>query len=109
MDRGELLQGTLDVLVLRALQDERRHGFGVQRRLRELSGGHLNVEEGSLYPALYRMERRGWITSTWGRSENNRRARYYRITALGRRQLAEQAAGWQEFSASVNRVLGDAT
>lgn len=102
----ELLQGTLDLLVLRALSPgERLHGYAVQRRLRELSAGRLRVEEGSLYPALYRLERRGWIASAWGQSENNRKARLYRITPAGRRQLAAERRGWEEYAGVVAAVL----
>ncbi|MGH9482502.1 MAG: PadR family transcriptional regulator [Terriglobales bacterium] len=104
----ELLQGTLDLLVLRTLSaGERLHGYAVQRRLAELSGGRLQVEEGSLYPALYRLEHRGWIRSAWGRSENNRKARLHHITPAGRRQLAAERREWEEFSGTVGAILGE--
>lgn len=103
----ELLQGTLDMLVLQALScEERLHGFAVQARIELLSRGRLRVEEGSLYPALYRLERRGWIASAWGRSENNRKARLYQLTSAGRRQLAAERRGWEAFSEVVDTVLG---
>lgn len=102
----ELLQGTLDLLVLRALSTEAPlHGFAVQRRIAELSSHRLRVEEGSLYPALYRLERRGWIASAWGRSENNRKARLYHLTPGGRRQLATERRSWDAFSDAVDAVL----
>jgi len=103
----ELLQGTLDLLVLQALSPVARlHGSAVQARLERLSRGRLRVEEGSLYPALYRLERRGWIASAWGRSENNRKARLYHLTPAGRRQLAAERRGWEAFSEAVDAVLG---
>ena len=103
----ELLQGTLDLLVLQALScEERLHGFAVQARIELLSRGRLRVEEGSLYPALYRLERRGWIASAWGRSENNRKARLYQLTSAGRRQLVAERRGWEAFSEVVDTVLG---
>lgn len=103
----ELLQGTLDLLVLHALRDGGElHGYAVQRRLEELSRGRLRVEEGSLYPALYRLEHRAWIGSRWGRSENNRKARLYKLTAVGKRQLAAEERAWSEFSGAVDEVLG---
>lgn len=90
----DLLQGTLDVLVLKALSWGPLHGYGVARWLQQTTDDVLSIEEGSLYPALHRMERRRWITSEWGLSENNRRAKYYTLTAAGRRQLAREARDW---------------
>src|SRR5512133_1987160 len=89
-DRDELLRGTLDMLILRTLALDAMHGYGIAERIRQTSGDVLQVEEGSLYPALQRMELRGWIASEWGRSANNRRARYYRLTPAGRRQLERE-------------------
>lgn len=104
--KADLLKGTLDLLILKALADEARHGYGVARWLEESSGELLRIEEGSLYPALYRMEDRGWIRSEWGRSEANRRAKYYRITEEGRAQLEVQATGWGRLVRAVSLVLG---
>ncbi|HVS12598.1 MAG TPA: PadR family transcriptional regulator [Thermoanaerobaculia bacterium] len=104
-DRIEMLPGTLDMLVLNALLEGPEHGYGVARRI-EAAAGDLKVEEGSLYPALYRMERRGWIASRAGRSENNRPARFYRLTAAGRRQLGRETERWARFTDAVARALG---
>ena len=101
----DLLQGTLDVLVLKTLSWGPRHGYAVARWLRQTTDDVLQVEEGSLYPALHRMERRGWIESEWGLSENNRRAKYYRLTTDGRKQLRAEASTWSAFSAAVSKVL----
>jgi PadR family transcriptional regulator, regulatory protein PadR len=103
--RSDLLQGTLEMLVLKTLSLEPMHGWGVSYRLRQISGEVFDVNQGSLYPALQRMLRRGWITSEWRASENNRRARYYQITREGRRQLDAQVADWARASGAVNRVL----
>jgi transcriptional regulator len=103
--RTDLLQGTLEMLVLKILSLEPMHGWGVSFRLRQVSGEVFDVNQGSLYPALQRMLRRGWITSEWRASENNRRARYYQITREGRRQLEAQVADWARSSGAVNRVL----
>jgi PadR family transcriptional regulator, regulatory protein PadR len=100
-----LLQGTLDMLVLKALVFGPRHGYGVTRWVRETTGGRLDIEEGALYTALHRMERRGWISAEWGVSENNRRAKYYALTAEGRRQLRTQTKAWSEYAAAVSAVL----
>jgi transcriptional regulator len=102
---ADQLHGTLDMLVLKTLQQGPLHGYGISVRLHELSEDVLRVEEGSLYPALYRMEQRGWIASSWGVSENNRKARYYRMTASGRRQLEAEAASWRRLSGAVDRVM----
>lgn len=101
----ELLQGTLDMLVLKALTAGAMHGYGVAQRIQVLSEEVLKVEEGSLYPALYRMEERGWIESEWGVSDNNRRARYYKLTRAGRKQLEAQASSWSQLSEAVTRVM----
>ena len=103
--RSDLLQGTLEMLVLKTLSLEPMHGWGVSCRLREMSGEVFEVNQGSLYPALQRMLRRGWIASDWRPSENNRRARYYTITREGQRQLDAQVADWTRSSGAVERVL----
>jgi transcriptional regulator len=100
-----LLQGTLDVLVLKALEAEPRHGYAVASWIRQRSGDEFQVEDGALYTALHRMEGRGWLASEWGLSENNRRARFYRLTAKGRRQLAAEARSWTRYARAVDRVL----
>ena len=102
---GEMLQGTLDLLVLQTLAWGPAHGHTIAHAIEHRSGDVLQVEHGSLYPALHRLEDRGWIASFWGTSENNRRARYYRLTAAGRRQLAEQTSRWDEIVRAVNRIL----
>ena len=101
----ELLQGTLDMLILKALQHEPMHGFGISVRIRQMSDEVLQVEQGSLYPALYRLEDKGWIEAEWGTSENNRRARFYELTAKGRKQLEAETANWARVSAAINLVL----
>lgn len=101
----DLLQGTLDLLILKTLSQGSLHGYAIARKIQETSGDALLIKEGSLYPALHRMERRGWIRSEWGASENNRRARYYRLTAAARRQLAAEESSWTEFSRAVTKVL----
>src|SRR5919112_6057214 len=103
--RSELLQGTLEMLVLKTLSLQPMHGWGLSVRLRQISGDVFDVNQGSLYPALQRMVRRGWIKSAWRASENNRRARYYEITREGRRQMDAQIAEWDRSSGAVNRVL----
>ena len=102
------LQGTLDLLILRTLQSEPMHGWGIAQRLLLLSGELFQVNQGSLYPALHRLEDQGWIAAEWGTSENNRRARFYRITAAGRRHLSRERQDWDAFVAAVTRVLSDA-
>jgi transcriptional regulator len=96
--RGELLPGTLDMLVLRALQLEPMHGWGITERIQQWSEEVLQVNQGSLYPALYRLETQGWITSDWRTTETNRRARYFTLTAAGRRQLTSEVERWQQIS-----------
>ena len=103
--RSEVLQGTLEMLVLKTLSLEPMHGWGLSFRLRQISGEVFDVNQGSLYPALQRMLRRGWIRSEWRASETNRRARYYELTRDGRRQLEAQVAEWERSSGAVNRVL----
>lgn len=101
----ELLQGTLDMLVLKVLSRNELHGYGIARRIQEISEDVLKVEEGSLYPALYRMEQKGWIESSWGLSENNRRAKYYRLTPTGQQQLVLETSDWEALSIAISRVL----
>jgi transcriptional regulator len=103
--RTDLMQGTLELLILKTLSREQMHGYGIAQRIHEAVDDLLKVEDGSLYPALYRMEERGWIASEWGVSENNRRAKYYKLTRTGRQQLAAQAVNWERISRAVMRVL----
>jgi PadR family transcriptional regulator PadR len=105
---NDLLQGTLDALVLKVLELEPQHGWGVAQRIQQISGEELRVQQGSLYPALARLEENGWIAGSWGTSENNRRAKYYRLTVAGRRQLERETAEWLRLSAAVQRVLSHA-
>ena len=104
-DRSDLLQGTLELLVLKSLSLEPMHGWGIGHRIDQWSKDVLRVQQGSLYPALQRMLRKGWVKSEWRNTENNRRARYYLLTAEGRRQLAHETESWQRTSAAVNAVL----
>jgi transcriptional regulator len=106
---GELLQGTLDLLILRTLVAGPAHGHTIAHAIERRSDDVLQVEHGSLYPALHRLEDRGWVSSFWGTSENNRKARYYRLTPGGRRQLATQSGRWEEIVRAINRVLRPAT
>jgi transcriptional regulator len=107
--QGDLLQGTLDVLILKTLALGPAHGHTIAHLIEQRSDEVLQVEHGSLYPALHRLEDREWISSFWGTSENNRRARYYRLTPAGRRQLAEQTSRWDLMVAAINRILKPAT
>jgi PadR family transcriptional regulator, regulatory protein PadR len=107
--QGELLQGTLDLLVLRTLAAGPAHGHTVAHVIEHQSDEVLQVEHGSLYPALHRLEDRGWIASFWGTSENNRRARYYRLTPRGRQQLTAQTTRWDQLVRAVNRILRPGT
>jgi transcriptional regulator len=102
----ELLQGTLDMLILKAISLGGLHGYGVLLRLQQLTGGRLQIQQGSLYPALYRLENQGLIASEWGESENKRKAKFYTLTAAGRKQLKIEAESWSRFSAVVGGVLG---
>ena len=103
----DLLQGTLDMLILDTLRiGEPMHGWGVAIRIQQMSDDVLQLNQGSLYPALHRLEHRGWIRAEWGTSENNRRAKFYRLTSLGRRQLEDERSQWAMFSAAVERILG---
>ena len=103
--RLDLLQGTLDMLLLKALQLEPLHGYAIARRVHQLSEDALRVEEGSLYPALHRIEERGFVESDWGTSENNRRAKYYRLTRAGRKRLEAEAGEWKRLSLAITRVM----
>jgi PadR family transcriptional regulator, regulatory protein PadR len=103
--RADLLQGTLDLLILKTLILGSLHGWGISKRLRQLSRDVLDVGQGSLYPALYRIEDRGWVTTEWRTSDEGRRAKFYSLTADGRRQLAVERSQWRRFSAAVNEVL----
>jgi PadR family transcriptional regulator PadR len=101
----ELLHGTLDTLVMKTLTTGSRHGYGIARAIEDATQGVVDIEEGSLYPALYRMERKGWVEAEWGVSDLGRRAKFYRLTPKGRRQLTAQAAEWARFAAAISRVL----
>lgn len=107
-DISDSVQGTLDFLILKALSWEEMHGYGITRWLREQSGGEFRIEEGTLYPALHRLESRGLVRSSWGVSENNRRAKYYALLAEGRRQLERETETWARFSRVVGQVLSAA-
>lgn len=102
---SDVLQGTLDMLILKALSLEPMHGWGAAQRIQQISEEALKLNQGSLYPALHRLEHRGWIVSEWGTSENNRRAKFYRLTGTGRRQLEAEEAMWRSFSRAVDLVL----
>jgi transcriptional regulator len=101
----DLLQGTLDVLVLKTLSWGPRHGYAIARWIRQTTEDVLRIEEGALYPALHRMERKGWIEAEWGISENNRKAKFYQLTARGRAQLRAESATWAQYAAAVAKVL----
>jgi transcriptional regulator len=106
--RSDLLQGTLELLILKILSLEPMHGWGISERIQLLSEEVFLVNQGSLYPALQRMKRKGWITSEWRVTENNRKARYYALTSAGEKQLGEERKAWQRSSAAVERILGAA-
>lgn len=108
MTRLDILQGTLDLLVLRTLAAGPRHGYQIARAIKETSDDVLQVEEGALYPALHRIEGKGWIEASWGVSENNRRAKFYELTDAGRAALDSQARSWNEYVAAVGRVMDPA-
>ena len=103
--KADVLQGTLDLLILKSVSSDPMHGWGISQRIQQISSGVLEVNQGSLYPALHRLVKRGWLQATWGTSENNRRARFYRLTALGKRQLVDETATWRRFSAAVEAIL----
>jgi transcriptional regulator len=102
---ADLLPGTLDMLILKAISLEQLHGYGVLLRIKQISGGALEIQQGSLYPALYRLEHQGLIASEWGQSDNNRRAKYYTLTAIGRRRLREETAGWNRLAIAMTAAL----
>ena len=104
-EQTDLLQGTLDLLIMQTLGLEPRHGWAIAQRINQISNELLKVQQGSLYPALHRLEHQGWICAAWGASENNRRARFYSLTRAGRRQLATEVSKWERLSAGVNLVL----
>jgi PadR family transcriptional regulator, regulatory protein PadR len=104
-EKNDLIYGTLDMLILKALQHEPRHGLGIADRIQQISADVLRVEQGSLYPALYRLEAEGWIKAEWGVSENNRKARYYELTAAGRKQLTAEREHWERITAAIGQVL----
>jgi PadR family transcriptional regulator, regulatory protein PadR len=104
-DRIDLPQGTLDLLILKTVALEPQHGWAISERVQQISSDVLRLQQGSLYPALHRLERRGWIKARWGTSENNRRAKYYRLTAVGRKQLAKEEENWNQLTCAVAKVL----
>ena len=104
-ERMELPQGTLDLLILKTIDLERQHGWAISERLHQISSETVRIKQGSLYPALHRLERRGWIKASWGTSDNNRRAKYYELTKKGRAQLEEATAAWRKLNAAVTQVI----
>ena len=109
-DKTDVLQGTLDLMVLKTLETMgAQHGYGIAQRLQQVSEDLLRLNQGTLYPALLRLEQRGWIASKWGTSENNRKARYYTLTKIGRKQLAKETARWKRLAAAIGRILGPET
>jgi len=104
-DSTELLPGTLDLLILKSVGNERKHGLAISRRIEQVTGGTFQVKPGSLFPALHRMEDQGWLVSEWGDSENNRKAKYYRITKTGRRRLQVEAERWGRVALAMTRAL----
>lgn len=102
---NELLQGTVDLLILKAVSLQPMHGWGISQRIQQISRGVLEVNQGALYPALHRLEDQGWLDAEWGTSENNRRAKFYRITTAGRRQLATEVRSWQRYATAVQLLL----
>jgi PadR family transcriptional regulator, regulatory protein PadR len=104
--RSELLQGTLDLLILRTLDPEPMHGFGISQRIQQISREVFQVNQGSLYPALHRLEMKGYVESSWATTENNRKAKYYKLTRAGRKQLAEEKKQWRELSGAIELILG---
>ena len=107
-DKPDLVYGTLDMLILRSLQHDPRHGLAIADRIQQMSREILRVEQGSLYPALYRLEAQGWIKAEWGTSDNNRKARYYTLTAAGRKQLTAEKEHWARITKGINLVLAGA-
>ncbi|HEY4245532.1 MAG TPA: PadR family transcriptional regulator [Lacunisphaera sp.] len=105
MNKSDLLQGTLDMLILRILNREEMHGWGIADRIEQISKSVLSVGEGSLYPSLYRMEAKGWVESKWGQSDNNRKAKFYRLTKAGRKQLDAETQSWDRLSLAVATIM----
>ena len=103
--KSDLLQGTLDMLILKTLALEPEHGWGIAQRIQQISDGVLSINQGSLYPALYRLEEKGWVATEWGSSDNNRQAKYYSLTRAGRKQLAEEEENWRRLSTAITQVL----
>ena len=103
--KSDLLQGTLDMLILKTLALEPMHGWGISQRIQQISNGVLNINQGSLYPALYRLEQQGWISAEWGSSENNRQAKFYALTRTGRKQLTEETENWERLSTAISQIL----
>lgn len=103
--RTDLMQGTLELLILKTLSLDAMHGYGIAERIHEAADDLLKIEDGSLYPALHRMEERGWISSDWGVSENNRRAKFYKLTRAGRKQLDAESVNWERISQAITRIL----
>ena len=106
--KSDLLQGTLDMLILKTLALEPMHGWGISQRIQQISNGVLNINQGSLYPALYRLEQQGWISAEWGSSENNRQAKFYALTRTGRKQLTEETENWERLSTAISQILENA-
>jgi PadR family transcriptional regulator, regulatory protein PadR len=104
-EKSDLLQGTLDLLILKTLALEPMHGWGITQRIQQISEGVLQVNQGSLYPALVRLEQQGWISSEWGTSENNRQAKYYKLTRSGRKQLDQETESWKRVSTAIEQIL----
>lgn len=103
--RTDLMQGTLELLILKTLSHDTMHGYGIAQRIHNEADDLLKIEDGSLYPALYRMEERGWVSSEWGVSDNNRRAKFYKLTRSGRKELDDQSANWDRVSQAITRIL----
>ena len=103
--KAELLQGTLDLLILKVLALQPMHGWGISQRIQQMSSEVLQVQQGSLYPALHRLEQRGWIEAEWGDSDNNRKAKFYRLTEMGRKQLEVETSNWERLSGAVRQIL----
>jgi transcriptional regulator len=106
--KTDLLQGTLDLLILKVLAPGPMHGFAISQRIQQVSRDILQVQQGSLYPALHRLERRKWVSAEWATSENNRRAKFYRLTAAGRRQLQEEVSSWERMASAVSLIIENA-
>ena len=106
-NRIELMQGTLDMLILKIVALGPVHGYGISQRIRQITKDVLQVQQGSLYPALHRLEDRGWLASCWGVSENNRKAKFYKLTAAGRKQLVAEASRWRQMVEAIGRVMGE--